>query len=871
MLFQQPGTGNIGIGPIPGGPSEPLDVWGQISTYKWYDINERRIVSVHTGPPQAPNGSNNLFLGWLAGGTGIPPFRIDGALNTFTGFSAGFNNASARSVANTYNGTYAGWANVVGHDNTMVGANSGFNNITSFNTCVGSNACSKHNAGDGGTYVGNAAGVSEVAGIRNSFFGDASGANNVGDLNTFLGDRAGFNNNGSNNIFSGYQSGFGNHGSNNTFSGYQSGLVNNADGNSFYGYQTGLRNLTGSQNAFFGNWAGINNTIGHANTFSGNGAGFQHIDGDQDTFVGTSAGFNDYHGKANTFVGASAGQDNDGPGHVSGNLDTYVGVAAGINLVGSSNTFIGNSAGFFLHTGDFNTFSGVSAGFNSVGGSYNSYYGYIAGNNAGGGSYNSYYGYAAGNANVTGGSSNVYLANFGANENNTMRIGMRGIGNQLIHTVFFDPILENPTLLHQVVTISNTGQLGVNTIPGGGNVMGSCLDPLSGGTYLTGWVGPGLTSTVGCSFIFQQAVTNNIGIGTTNPSAALDVNGDISAKYDPTSYQIAEKTVLQVFGTNNLAVGVGACSVGGPGNFNTCVGASAGSVDAGGYSNTFVGAQAGGTTVGGHDNTCVGLQACLSEIAGNANVSVGASAGRANNNTGNVFVGQAAGYTNTGTDNIFIGFGTDAATASASDTILIGTQGLQTATYIAGIYGANSLGIPVYVNSSGRLGTTPSSRRFKEQIADMGDSSSKLFQLRPVTFFYKPQYDDGSHLLQYGLIAEEVAKVYPEMVAYEKDGTPYTVKYQLLAPLLLNELQKQHTVVAAQQDELQTQLQQIKTQQQQMQAQRQEIDGLKLQLQQQNASLQERLSKLESYVATQMKTASDNPPRTTPGANGGLQ
>jgi hypothetical protein len=133
-----------------------------------------------------------------------------------------------------------------------------------------------------------------------------------------------------------------------------------------------------------------------------------------------------------------------------------------------------------------------------------------------------------------------------------------------------------------------------------------------------------------------------------------------------------------------------------------------------------------------------------------------------------------------------------------------------------------------------------------------------------VTFFYKPQYEHGSHQLQYGLIAEEVAKVYPDMVAYDKDGQPYTVKYQYLAPMLLNEVQKQHTVVLAQQDQLQTQLQQIS-------AQRQEIDGLKLQLQQQNASLQERLTKLESYVATQMKVASDNPPRTTPGANGGGQ
>jgi hypothetical protein len=74
----------------------------------------------------------------------------------------------------------------------------------------------------------------------------------------------------------------------------------------------------------------------------------------------------------------------------------------------------------------------------------------------------------------------------------------------------------------------------------------------------------------------------------------------------------------------------------------------------------------------------------------------------------------------------------------------------------------------------------------------MGDGSSKLLQLRPVTFLYKPQYDDGSHALQYGLIAEEVAKVYPEMVGYDKDGQPSSVKYQSLAPMLLNEVQKQN-------------------------------------------------------------------------------
>ena len=108
----------------------------------------------------------------------------------------------------------------------------------------------------------------------------------------------------------------------------------------------------------------------------------------------------------------------------------------------------------------------------------------------------------------------------------------------------------------------------------------------------------------------------------------------------------------------------------------------------------------------------------------------------------------------------------------------------------------------MYVSANGQLGIAPASARFKEEITDMGDSSSKLLDLRPVNFFYKPEYDDGSHLLQYGLIAEEVAKVYPEMVAYGNDGQVLTVKYQLLAPMLLNEVQKQTARIHSLEDRL---------------------------------------------------------------------
>ena len=134
----------------------------------------------------------------------------------------------------------------------------------------------------------------------------------------------------------------------------------------------------------------------------------------------------------------------------------------------------------------------------------------------------------------------------------------------------------------------------------------------------------------------------------------------------------------------------------------------------------------------------------------------------------------------------------------------------------------------------------------------MGDSTSALMKLRPVTFLYKPEYDKGPRTLQYGLIAEEVAEVYPDLVAYEEDGKPYTVKYQYLTTMLLNEMQKQYHRAEAEAV--------VNTQQgEQIEAQRQEIDTLKAQLRLQNAAFQERLSRLESMVGTQTQIAADLP------------
>jgi hypothetical protein len=136
--------------------------------------------------------------------------------------------------------------------------------------------------------------------------------------------------------------------------------------------------------------------------------------------------------------------------------------------------------------------------------------------------------------------------------------------------------------------------------------------------------------------------------------------------------------------------------------------------------------------------------------------------------------------------------------------------------------------VAVYVDSNGQLGTIVSSRRFKEQIRDMGDSSSALMKLRPVTFLYKPEYDTGQRTQQYGLIAEEVARVYPDLVAYESDGKPYTVKYQYLTTMLLNEVQKQYRRAEAEAEVIKSQEQKIE-------------------------ELEQRLSRLEGVVETSLR------------------
>jgi hypothetical protein len=255
-------------------------------------------------------------------------------------------------------------------------------------------------------------------------------------------------------------------------------------------------------------------------------------------------------------------------------------------------------------------------------------------------------------------------------------------------------------------------------------------------------------------------------------------------------------------GSNNVAVGQTALYVNTTGGNNTAVGAAALVANTDGTENTAVGKSALAANDGGSLNVALGALALSKNTAGESNTAVGHAALFNVTGNGNIGVGVNAGTEVVGGSNN-IDIGSPGAFAD-SGTIRIGTSGIQFATFVAGIFNVTSSnGVPVLVNAAGQLGTASSSARFKEDIADIGDASSGLMRLRPVRFRYKHDIDP-SGLEQYGLVAEEVATVYPGLVANDSDGHPYTVRYQFLAPMLLNEVQRQAREIARQREQIAT-------------------------------------------------------------------
>jgi Chaperone of endosialidase len=195
----------------------------------------------------------------------------------------------------------------------------------------------------------------------------------------------------------------------------------------------------------------------------------------------------------------------------------------------------------------------------------------------------------------------------------------------------------------------------------------------------------------------------------------------------------------------------------------------------------------------GESNVANGFEALYSNTTGSGNVANGVDA-LVNNTTGgsNIALGDSAGFNlTTGDFNIDIG---NAGVAAEANTIRIGTGGDQTRTFIAGINGAAVAGAAVKVNANGQLGVAPSSERFKADIKPMDKASEAILAVKPVTFRYKKEVD-STGIPQFGLVAEQVAKVNPALVDRDAKGEIYTVRYEAVNAMLLNEFLKEHRTV----------------------------------------------------------------------------
>jgi hypothetical protein len=373
-----------------------------------------------------------------------------------------------------------------------------------------------------------------------------------------------------------------------------------------------------------------------------------------------------------------------------------------------------------------------------------------------------------------------------------------------------------------IPSIAEAYSFNLTVIPHAGGAVG----------YVTLWPAGAARPVVATLNDRQGLIVNNAAIvAAGTPSGGVSVFNDgpttIDVVIDMNGFYAAPSDL-----NYNTAVGAGTLASDTTGEYNTAIGVGALAANTTGSGNTASGLVALNANTTGGENTAIGSSALQQNATGSGNTANGNVALLRNTGSDNTAMGDGALDSNTtGSGNIAIGFeaGFDAPagnnnsiyignTGSASDnsgTIQIGTPGT-TSFFVAGVSGVTTglnNAVPAVVDSEGQLGTMSSSRRFKEDIQDMGDASSSLLRLRPVTFRYKQPYKDGSKPVDYGLIAEEVADVYPDLVVKNKDGQIQTVQYQKLTPMLLNEVQKLHHDLdqqnqrAQQQDETIRQLQ----------------------------------------------------------------
>ena len=304
-------------------------------------------------------------------------------------------------------------------------------------------------------------------------------------------------------------------------------------------------------------------------------------------------------------------------------------------------------------------------------------------------------------------------------------------------------------------------------------------------------------TAIGFSALYYNKADNNIAIGvdamvanrTGTQNTAIGISSLISNVNGNANTAIGFNALANYNGDASTAVGFQALMNNTTGFGNNAEGYNALFKNNSGDGNTATGFFALSSNTTGSSNTAFGYSALSNTVSASGNTALGHFALVNATGNSNIAVGELAGQNLTGgNNNIDVG---NKGKAGESATIRLGTQGTQNATFIAGISGVAVTGRQVLITSNGKLGVQASSARFKEQIRPMDKTSEAILKLKPVTFRYKENIDPDK-VPQFGLIAEDVEKVAPELVVRDEEGNVSTVRYEAVNVMLLNEVLKEH-------------------------------------------------------------------------------
>lgn len=343
-----------------------------------------------------------------------------------------------------------------------------------------------------------------------------------------------------------------------------------------------------------------------------------------------------------------------------------------------------------------------------------------------------------------------------------------------------------------------------------GSVAAHAVVPSPDGGY------PGFNTAEGTKALLSLTT------GSANTAVGwFSLSGDTTASFNT---GVGAGTLVFNNGDSNTAVGAAALLDNTTGGDNTAVGVSALQANTGGSFNTAAGLNALSINTTGVSNTAVGWGALLSNQTGSNNTAIGVRAGQNITGDSNICIGSLV-----------------AGVQGENNTIRIGNNLPNgSACYIGGIFQELVVGgDTVICNSVGKLGTGTSSKRFKEAIKPMDEASEVILALSPVTFRYKKELDPTGRS-QFGLVAEDVERVNPNLVVHDKDGRPYSVRYDQVNAMLLNEFLKEHKKV----EELKREFQATAAKQQK------EIQALTAQLKEQAAQIQKVSARFEMNAAT---------------------